>query len=563
MVWEVAFAANSSVLRGGRSRVYSLDASIPHTKYLIYDETQEGERAVHYPRAVTNSGEIILDQFLPNSGSGWAYGMSVSDFKGGTKEEIIEMQNGSYGTQPYLSPKDDELVFAGYDGSLGPGTEEKNGYRQATITPNTIETYNLKTKTRSKIASVPTTHIYPAVEWDEQSGKIVFSLLSKDGSVDGIYTLDDSKKIVQKVDLGSSQNYAASLLGIFPDGTKLVGYSDTASTTLGNLGWSYASPIVGFSLLSEDGAIGRITTHDTFMQYVGVVENSYFKGAAQVLGTQTSAGNPFFDAALKNLQLQTFFFKPSLAPQRQEQQQGGRCRDLSTAQCEAMGFVNPNPNGRIPVDVAKGESDPKNPFEQCLQRQFQINRQLKRTEGICYDSPLYLYGPTGKEVAVTINTPIYSSVPNHRDNTYKVALLSGKLKIDDGIYDSISYDYTPGIKNLSFPKSGAIAEYHELENVLSLYGKKLGLNKKETDDLISFAQEKIRSPWVFLSFFDQKTSERILPIAFTPHPDTYINIVFYFKQLYTPPTFSPKSPEFPVLVQRSGFTAVEVSAIVQ
>ena len=129
-VWEVSFAPGSKILRNGRSRVYTVDLSISSNKQLIYDELASPTTPIHYAQAILDNGKVFADTFLPNDpngGAGWSYGMSVSNFSGSEKSDLSQMQNGSYGTQPILSPDGKSLAFAGYDGSRGPGKLQKAG----------------------------------------------------------------------------------------------------------------------------------------------------------------------------------------------------------------------------------------------------------------------------------------------------------------------------------------------------------------------------------------------------------------------------------------------------
>ena len=149
-------------------------------------------------------------------------------------------------------------------------------------------------------------------------------------------------------------------------------------------------------------------------------------------------------------------------------------------------------------------------------------------------------------------------------NVYDATLLAdGQMQVNGSLTDSIAYDYNPGIKKITPPAYGTIVPQTQLETVLNKYAGKLGLNKKETDDLISDSRKQISLPYVFVSFFNQKTSEDILPLAFNPKPDNYRNIVFYFKQYSANPSFTPQPPVFPTPLNRSGFTAIEISNIVE
>lgn len=77
--------------------------------------------------------------------------MSVASFDGSQKQDLNQMKNGTYGTQPALSPDGTKLVFSGYDGTFGAGDAIKNGYRQALLTPNTVETLGVNSLAREKI----------------------------------------------------------------------------------------------------------------------------------------------------------------------------------------------------------------------------------------------------------------------------------------------------------------------------------------------------------------------------------------------------------------------------
>ena len=133
--WEIHVNKGKTVLYGGKSRVYSVNLNNPAVKNLLYDEV--ANKPIHYPRGIMNNGTVITDMFLPNSGPGWAYGMSSSDFGGLNKKDIISMVNGTYGRQPRMSYDGNQVAFAGYNGIFGSGTEQLKSIRRALIEPNT------------------------------------------------------------------------------------------------------------------------------------------------------------------------------------------------------------------------------------------------------------------------------------------------------------------------------------------------------------------------------------------------------------------------------------------
>ncbi|HXC03833.1 MAG TPA: hypothetical protein VNZ86_03725, partial [Bacteroidia bacterium] len=182
-IWEVQFSSDTQTLQGGNSRVYAVDLTQPTITNLLYDESVTTTIPIHYPRGILNDGTVLTDQFIPDDpkgGTGWAYGMSKVDFDGTNKQDIQSMTNGTYGSQPVLSPDGKFMLFAGYDGSNGDGTAVKNGYRQALLTPNTVELLDTNTFTRYKLPNLPKSNIYSDVQWDNESGNVIISILSQD-----------------------------------------------------------------------------------------------------------------------------------------------------------------------------------------------------------------------------------------------------------------------------------------------------------------------------------------------------------------------------------------------
>ncbi len=577
--WEVAFAPGSSVLRGGKSRVYTVDLNNPSAKNLVYDETA-GDTPVHYPRAILDNGKVFMDTFLPNGGTGWAYGMSVANFNGSGKQDLAQMKNGTYATQPSLSENGQKLLFAGYDGSNGPGDAVKNGYRQALVTPNTVETLNTNTLVREKLPNLSNANTYTTVHWDKTTGNILYTSISQNTSDNGLFSYNLSAKSAKKVNLSSNESAFVTVLSA---DKLLAGVPDNSPSSLGNLGEAYSSSYREFSVVDTNtSTLTPLKLSDPLMQYIGLVPTDYFPDTVQVQaqGVQVPSNVTPIDlysnqnSQKANLQLYTFFLKTNLEPVRKGQQSdpiptsapiptsggtiptsvviptsgsqpppsGQACRDLAAAQCQAKGLA-----------VNSHE------YNKCFSDTFFAYRQ----SDACSDSPLYLYGKEGQLVQVQVQTPVSSSTPSYNDG-YNVTLLrGGKLLVDGNVYESITYDYTPAVRRLTIPPYGSIVSADKVANTLSSYGRRLGLNEKEISDLVAFGKQHVTSPYAFVSFYDQKRSQDILPLSFTPKPDNYLNVVFYFKLLADKPNFTPIPPVFGKPLERTGFTAVEVSEIVE
>jgi hypothetical protein len=547
--WEVAIPEGASMLSQGKSRVYTASLDNPSQKNLVYDES--AKTPVHYPLAILDNGKVFLDKFQandPNGGTGWAYGMSVANVDGTGKQDLAQMANGTYGTQPQLSADGRSLAFAGYDGSLGAGTALKNGYRQAILTPNTVETLDATTLARTKIVQFPKQYTYSDVGWNINSNNIMAAAISNTTGESGDYIFNVASQTVKKAtlptnDTSGSQNLLAQLSA----DKFLLGKTDGSESNIANLGDTYGDSFQEFKVTNvKRSASEEINLPDQLMQKVAILPSNYFANVANDANkTKTSKVN----TKNKSLQLQTFFVKTALGEMRTDLQSGAaatpgadtpRCRDLQDAQCDAQG-------------LKLGTKE----YAKCTKA-----LGLKE-HGSCHDSPLYLYGKNGQKVTVTVNTPVSSSIPSYT-NGYNATLLgAGNFSISGKTYKKIEYDYISPLKKIVPPPYGKFVSRNEVEQTLTEYAKSLGLNEEETKDLVLVGKQKITSPYAFISFFGQNKSENILPLSFNPQPDNYLNVVFYFKLLNSKPDFSIDAPSFGPPIQRTGFTAVEVSEIVE
>ncbi len=571
-IWEVQFAQGSQVLQGGRSRVYAVDLSRPTVKNLLYDEAINTTVPVHYPRAILNNGTVFADTFMandPSGGTGWAYGMSIVDFDGTNKRDIESMKRGTYGTQPSLSPDGKYILFAGYDGSKGDGNIQNSGYRQAILTPNTIDVLNTQSLKRFTLPNLPNTNIYSSVGWEVATGKIIYTQLSSDSQKTGLYSYDLGQQTPTEIVIPSEANANYGYLSQLNETKALIGSQDLSPSNLGNLGETYAYAYTQLALLDRPSSkVSYVSIQDAFAQYITLLPSNYFQSVLGVTTMAQALPQPTFvdmysnqNDEKENLQLYTFFLKSDLATKRLVQQStpiastpailkqnknSPTCEQLAETQCQATGM-----------------STGTEAYEDCVKTNKNINKGTAKAEGRCHDSPLYLYGEPGKTVRVTIQTPIYNALPAS-SGEYAITLgKNGEMNIADKTYHSIAYDYQSNLKRITPPAKGIVGAKKDVEKVLRQYAQKLGLNEKETTDLVQAGKKKITSQYAFISFFTHEQSQQILPILFSPKPDNYLNVVFYFKLYDTKPSFTPAAPTFPEPVKRSGFTAIEVSEIVE
>lgn len=570
-LWEVQVDPSTGVLSGGQSRVYTANLKTPDTMHLIYSEGTVAP--VHYPRGILDNGTLYSDTFLANSAVGWAYGMGISSFDGSQKKDLATMQNGTYGTQPELSPDGKYFVFAGYDGTKGDGATEVNGLRQAIVFSDTLELLDTNTNQRMLLPGISNQNIYVRAQWDN-TGKNI------------IYTQIDTKKDSQTYSY-NIQTHTATLIPTTGNTSVVTGLTDNQyvlgkvenTTLVGNLGRNYAYIISDPNIFDiSNNQTSSLTLVDNSIQYITLQPAAYFSANAPL--ASDSPGN-------NQLQLQAYVTKPSLAPVRNVQQSvyvaPAPSKDSSsdsttptptvkrTQSCTVSGpgigtitGGTPCPTHTETVSCGNPQSAPQCAnLPKCSDLAAQRGVPLSQVdEGVeCYDSPLYLYGPKGMEVSVTINTPVFNAVPSYSSSYNATLLGNGNFEIQEKAYNMISYDYIPA-KTVPPPTKGVISSQENVKQTLQSLAQKIGLNTKETTDLIDFANEKIDSPYVFISFYNHDTSKQILPLSFNPQPDTYRNIVFYFKKLEQKPKQIPQPPTFEK-IQRHGFTAIEISEIVE
>lgn len=566
-VWEVQLDSDSGTLLNGRSRVFTAQVG-NQTKNSIYDESVTDTNPVRYPRAVLNDGTVFMDRFLPNSGAGWAYGMSVSNFIGTQKEDLESMQNGTYGTQPIASKDGKYLAFAGYDGTQGDGAMLVDGYRRALVSPNTVELLNTQTRERIKLPNILNSNIYTYLNWNSPTDLLI-TVQAKSAQNSGIFNYNITNKLFTKSQINSN-NPEDFLIQELSSTAWLVGVNDTTASMVGNLGDSYSAPYTSFAIYNPlTKTLSPLQSSIELKQLIAVLPATSFGSFNTIINANKGI------ATEEQLQLKTFSVKSDLGPTRSVQQSDPTtpkptkvqeeepnipladvctregncpaCWGLSTQQCNThLGTNESGPGSR------------NKEFISCFNTQVRVNGQ----RGACVGSPLYLYGPENLRVAVTIHTPVSKTNPPHNGTFTAVLQRNGVMEVNGKQYDSIDFDYIAALKRFPQPTKGTIVSKENLDVAITSYAQKLGLNQTETKDLVQYAQSVTYGNYVFVSFFDHDTSHAILPITFNPKPDVYRNIVFYFKNFDQQPKFSVEPPHFEP-IQRKGFTAVEISGIVE
>ncbi len=543
-VWMVGDGSGNQFF-GSPSRVYTINIS-NNEHHLIYDETSAKSYPVHYPIAILDNGKLLTDQFVPNSGAGWGYGMSVSDFDGVVRSDITTMKNGTYSTQPAESPDGKYLGFAGYSGT--DGTILVDGFRKALTVPDTVEIIDTQTLLRKKIATGLSGALYSSVAWDHLTGNLLFHSIQRktDSIISATFSYSPSLALVTKL----TENPALDFFADLDDGKMLMGQKFQDTSGVGNLGSSYNQSVNKFYVVDKSTfEQSAIPIGIAPIQFIALKPAGYFP-IVEKNGKDSKNDS-------QRLSLQTFEIKPSLAPQRTNQQSDPPplrpespttpvdlplCRTITYPQCNQLLGTN------YPTDKDIGDLNDK-AFSDCVWK-FQ---QAGEASSTCLDSPLYLYGNPGTRINIKVDTSISNA------NTKVVNNIISQTLEKDG--NTLTFDYISRIKNISRPVGGWIITNKEKESSVEKIAKKFGFNQKETEDVVKFIRS-INSPNILLSYFDHETSQNILPLYFDPTPDTYRNIVFYVKKLVVLPEQTPKEPTV-IPIRRVGLTAIEISYFVE
>lgn len=553
--WEVALPPDSEQLFNGVSRVYVTDITTG-VKNQIYSE--QANAPVHYPVAVTNDGRVFMDTFLPNDNAGWAYGMSVSDFSGANKQDL-PITNGTYGSQPVLSPDGSMLVFTGYDGSKGAGTDLVRDTRRAILSANTVDVLDLNSLSRRRLTNLSTNNYYPKAWWDDVTGNVLISMVSKSAGETGTYSYSLTTNTAEKIDLAKLDPLSPEPkkpISILGSGIYLAGNVTTSESTLGNLGGHYEQVMDSVYVVNvTDNDVISLDVTDGFIQTIAVKPTSYFGQATVSAFSQSSTDSSggIKGKSQEQLQLQTFTIKPTLAPVRNEQQSGERCRDVVANSCNELLGTNYTADQAA---AARSGSFEDQAFGQCAKEQWSVAQSAG-----CANSPLYLYGDKGEEFNVKVGTTISNSNAPYTPSTGYTGTLNGDggVTINGLSFDSLDFDYNLAGKYVA-PDKGVIIYRYEFDAKLADYAKKLGMNEKETYDFIKYIKSETSSGKIFLSHFSNSISQKLLPLYITPQPESYTNIVFYVNDSGIISNNNPSQPNYEKIA-RDGFTAVEISYI--
>ena len=512
-IWEVSFLPSSEILLGGTSRIYTLDIQNPSKKNLLFEEISSVGVPVHYPLAITNSGQVFLDQMEPNSGLQWARGMSVSNFDGSQKEDIASMNGGTFSTQPAISPDESQFAFGGHEGSAPSGAAR---FQTAILNPNTVETLDTNTKARFKIPGVLASSKYPYVDWDPATGNLIYKMISTDTANTG-YHLYDKKTSASYELIKTGNDQSMSVISTLDKNRILLAKRDISLSAFGNLGPKYGFAITGFYVKDDQkGSTEPLPISKNLVQFIAFLPSSYFDSIANL--------KTVVESERKQLQLETFTIKPSLAPTRLIQQS------------KSPGF-----KWLSGPEMNMGDLDLFNlaPMADCK-------------------PAIYLYPQSTSSINVKIRSsiPLINTDPAYKASGWNVlASPSGEISSDGKRYDYIYYEAEVPDALLVKQKEGFVVKKDELSILLPRILPKLGLSEKETKEFSDYWNRALPySRYYFVGVIPQANIDKIFPFEISPRPQSIIRVTLYFETLDEKINVQPPVITTP---KRDGFAVVE------
>ena len=177
----------------------------------------------------------------------------------------------------------------------------------------------------------------------------------------------------------------------------------------------------------------------------------------------------------------------------------------------------------------------------------------------CGKPVIYLYPTQAETVSVKVGATITKSEPAYDRGWQVFAEPSGKLTVNNKVYDSLFWEGQGQVYPLV--DSGFVVAQKDLENTLRDQTLKLGLNQKESADFMAFWLPKMpKTPFVRLTWFGTNEVNKLAPLSITPKPDTIIRIFLDFQGLSQPITLKPQKL---VAIPRQGFTVIEWGGLLQ
>lgn len=173
----------------------------------------------------------------------------------------------------------------------------------------------------------------------------------------------------------------------------------------------------------------------------------------------------------------------------------------------------------------------------------------------CAKPVVYLYPTQTTNVTVKIGAKITQSEPQYKNGWRVTATPGGLLTADDGQkFDSLFWD---GLGFGQYPTitSGKIVKTNDVQLTITNDLSYMGFNQKEIGDFLEYWMPKMPStPYVRLTWLQNKEMDELAPLYIKPKPDTVIRAFLDFRGLNKPTSIENQTLN---KYERKGYVATE------
>lgn len=561
--WEIKMEPESDTLIGGHSRIVEVELSTGRWRVVVSEKTirpnsnddlvskqlkLDSSILIKYPLFYDNKGTLLLDTFGPNGG-GWGNGMHYVLRGENVIRDIPALQAGSYSFDPVISS--DGSFFAvvmpkqKYSADReGVSMAQQDGSRIGFF-KDLNEFGSLQAPTEVIITSQPI--------FSPDDKYIAYNGVDKDGHasyVANIQTGETSKYETGEMDVVEFTSDNKLILGE-RDQSNYSNEGGVDSPLISNLGPKYSFLFSKYKVVDvSSGEKASINEFDGSAPAEHVHE--LWKLETDLVGSVKPSGenNLRIDYLIpRNVELsQNRLTSQSKPPAELWDNPKGlpKCGDILNTRMHKLLEKKMKKTKTSTVSVSEEEVPPIDYSK-------------------CFDSPLYLYPNFESEIAIETDNTTFGESPIMNEGGWRVTSgPDGIIKDSSGkIFDKISYGYISDYPGRISGFSGILASQNNLNEALRSYAVKLGLNKKETNDFVSFWYSQLhgKAPFIQISHFSSKESAEILKIKIEPEPDKFVPIVMYFKKLYFPTILH--EPSFEPIPPRDGFFALDWSGVIE
>jgi len=176
----------------------------------------------------------------------------------------------------------------------------------------------------------------------------------------------------------------------------------------------------------------------------------------------------------------------------------------------------------------------------------------------CGKPVIYLYPEKETDVSVKVKIDKFTkTIPEYGNGWMVHAYPDGK------IYNYADKQFYPYLfweghkKGEIAATSGSVVKKEEAKKFIEESLVKLGLNKAEKDEFISFWVPKMeanKEPYVFISFVGTQDFNKVAPLEITPTPQTLLRVFMYYEPVNN---YFETMPQELKGMERKGFTVVE------